>query len=191
TTTLDASPTPSTRATTTPDAPPTPLRAKQCTEGQRTPPPPPIAYVGCATPAPRLTHPRLLPHTPLCAYAVGAGGAGGRACKGATRNEGRCNPSGERPGVAPPAQCPRMRAKVGGRAGGAGRGRAGRNPEKGHTRTEGCAHEGSAPPRARKGGRMCERGTTQPGQGPRAKRKGTGTLSAPSRPINRLRKIHV
>ncbi|KAI9430362.1 hypothetical protein BJY52DRAFT_1406947 [Lactarius psammicola] len=130
TTTPDASPTPSARATTTPDAPPTPLRAKRCAEGQRTPPPPPIAYAGCATPPPRLTHPRLLPHTPLCAYAVGAGGAGGGARKGGTRNEGRCNPSGERPGVAPPALCPRMRAKLGGCAGRAGRGR---NPEEGRT----------------------------------------------------------
>ncbi|KAI9433084.1 hypothetical protein BJY52DRAFT_1231683 [Lactarius psammicola] len=63
------------------------------------PPPPPIAYAGCATPAPRLTHPCLLPHTPLCVYAVGAGGAGGGAHKGGTRNEGRCNPSGERLGL--------------------------------------------------------------------------------------------
>ncbi|KAI9451874.1 hypothetical protein BJY52DRAFT_1226408 [Lactarius psammicola] len=119
-TTLDASPTPSAQATTTPHAPPTSLRAKWCAEGQHTPPPPPIAYAGCTTPPPWLTHPRLLPHMPLCAYAVGAGGAGGGARKGGTWNEGQCNPSGEWPGVAPPALCPCMRAKLGGCMGRAG-----------------------------------------------------------------------
>ncbi|KAI9438412.1 hypothetical protein BJY52DRAFT_1324104, partial [Lactarius psammicola] len=153
--------------------------------------PPPITYVGRTTPAPQLTHPRLLPHTPLCVYAVGAGEAGGGVRKGGTRNEGRCDPGGKRSGVAPPAPCLRMRTKVGGRAGRAGWGRAGRNPGKGHMQIEGCAHGGGAPPRSCKGGRMCKRGMTQPGQGPHVKPKGAGTLSAPSRPVNQLRKINV
>ncbi|KAI9447303.1 hypothetical protein BJY52DRAFT_1228313 [Lactarius psammicola] len=132
-------------------------------ETTRPPFPPPIAYAGCTTPAPRLTHPHLLPHMPLWAYAVGAGEVGGGARKGGTWNKGQCNPSGEWPGVAPSAPCPRMHAKVGGRRGRVGWGRVGRNPEKGHTRTEGCAHKGGAPPRSCKGGRMCEQGMTQPG----------------------------
>ncbi|KAI9434924.1 hypothetical protein BJY52DRAFT_1231014 [Lactarius psammicola] len=43
---------------------------------------------GCATPAPRLTHPRLLPHMPLCAYAVGAGGEGVVHARGAHGTRG-------------------------------------------------------------------------------------------------------
>ncbi|KAI9440289.1 hypothetical protein BJY52DRAFT_1321170 [Lactarius psammicola] len=182
TTTPHAPLTPSARATTTPHAPPTPLRAKQCAEGQRAPSPPLASLMQDAPPpAPRLTHPRLLPHTPLCAYAVRAGGAGGGARKGGTRNEGRCNPSGEWPGAAQPAPCPRMRTKVGGCTGGAAQGGAGCNPKEGHTRTEGCTHEGGAPPAfSQRREDVAARET-----------KGAGTLSAPSRPVNRLRKISV
>ncbi|KAI9433801.1 hypothetical protein BJY52DRAFT_1336190 [Lactarius psammicola] len=152
-----------------------------CAEGQRAPPPPPITYMGCATPAPRLTHPHLLPHTPLCTYAVGAGGAGGGARKWGHLERGAVQPE-RRTARGCTASAVSSHARKGWR-----------------TRGWGRTGKGGAQPRERlhANGGVCARGWCSPAcaerweDGPRAKRKGVGTLSPPSRPINRLRKIHV
>ncbi|KAI9433676.1 hypothetical protein BJY52DRAFT_1336902, partial [Lactarius psammicola] len=190
-TTPDASPTPSTWATTTPHAPLTPLRAKRCAEGQRAPPPPPIAYVGCATPAPRLTHPHLLPHTPLCAYAVGAGGAGGGARKGGHPERGAVQPEW-RTAQDCTASAVSSHARKGWR-----------------TRGQGGTGKGGAQPRERPhaNGGVCTRGWCSPACAERREdvragydatraravreTEGGGHSLPTSRPINRLRKIHV
>ncbi|KAI9440290.1 hypothetical protein BJY52DRAFT_1321171 [Lactarius psammicola] len=135
---------------------------------------PRIAYAGRATPAPRLTHPRLLPHTPLCT-------GGGRCAQGGHTERGAVQPE-RRTAQGCTASTVSSHAHKGWRMHGRGStGRGGVQP-KGRPHANGGVYaRGWCPPAfSQRREDVAARET-----------KGAGTLSAPSRPVNRLRKISV
>ncbi|KAI9465736.1 hypothetical protein BJY52DRAFT_1413834 [Lactarius psammicola] len=135
--------------------------------------------------APTPSTPVLAPRTPLCASGVGAGRAGVGARKGAHRTRGGATRAGGLARVAPLPPCPCMRAEAIGYASGVGR-----NPGEDRTRMEGCAHAAVLPRVRARTGRCASWIGRNPGEG-RARTEWGGHPFRPSRPVDRLSKIHV
>ncbi|KAI9451934.1 hypothetical protein BJY52DRAFT_1295716, partial [Lactarius psammicola] len=191
TTTPHAPPTPSARATTIPHAPSTPLAQSDAQRDSAPPLPPSHRLRG-------MRHPR----TPVNPPPPAPTHAALRICCGRRRGGGRCAQGGhpERGAVQPERRTAR----------GCTASAASSHARKGwRTRGRGGTGKGGAQPRERPhaNGGVCARGWRSPAflqrredvrarQGAtraRAAREteGAGTLSAPSRPVNRLRKINV
>ncbi|KAI9441109.1 hypothetical protein BJY52DRAFT_1320345 [Lactarius psammicola] len=185
TTTPHAPMTSSTRATTTPHASPTPFRAKRCAEGQRAPPPP-LASLMRDAPPPHPGKP-----TPACSHTCPFARGGGRCAQGGHTERGAVQPE-RRTARGCTASAVSSHARRGWRMRGrGGAGRGGAQP-KGRPHANGGVYaRGWCPPAfsQRREDVRAEQGATRA----RAAREteGAGTLSAPSRPVNRLRKINV